>query len=144
MFVFRIHGCLYEWAFKLGMEWSPAPHTHHNCWWKRTGGGYLQKKSKLEPVLLPVRMPHCYIRYGEAVGWQDGILAVWNSSVSIQILHQKQSSLWAMIKECSECRSQKCKPHNFKWQNVAPEDRSGREEWEAVLLLFKPLYQPWL
>lgn len=147
MFVFRIHGCLYEWVFKLGTEWNEVLLLAHitTVWWKRTGGGYLQKKSKSEPVLLLVRMPHCYIRYGEAVGWQDGRLAVWNNSMSIQILHWKQpSELRAGKEESSDCRSQKCKPYNFRWQNAASEGTSGRKEWEVVLFFFKPLYQPWL
>ena len=122
------------------MEWSPAPRARHNCWWKLTGGGYLQKKSKLEPVLFLVRMPHCCIRYGEAGGWQDGTLAVWNNSTSTQILHQKQ---WRKNPVTAAVKNVKL-TYNFSWQNAASEYRSGREEWEVVLLCFKPLYQPWL
>lgn len=35
-----------------------------------------RKRGKSEPVLLLVRMPHCYRRYGEAMGVQDGKHAV--------------------------------------------------------------------
>lgn len=53
-----------------GMK-SCSSHTSQQLLVKKTGGGYLQKKSKLEPVLLLVRVPHCYGKHDEAVGWQE-------------------------------------------------------------------------
>lgn len=83
--VFRIHACIREILHQHRVEWSPAPHTYNNCCWKQTGGGYLQKKSKLDHVLVLV--PHCCIRNGEAVEWQDETSAVWNNSLSMPVLY---------------------------------------------------------
>lgn len=98
-----------------------------NCWWKKTGGGYLQKKSKFEPALLLVRMPHCYGMHGEAVGWQETVCleqqqvdSDFASKTVFRVRGSKGRIQWL--------QEQWCKAYYFRGLNAASEDRSRREE----------------